>query len=178
MHRKQPPPSPGRGTRKQGRGHQIRTQRRVRSRCQGKGQRKQDKSRAPPRPDGRPGRRAGEPRAATAHRGSVPHRKHTRCTDRRSRQHPHVQNAGTVHAQHRTRSHRSSPGTTAAASASRVHAGSQRQVGARAAPCPGGAQSSADNSHQRPGRALRARLARRTSEKDIRANLTQPRNTQ
>lgn len=57
MPRKQPPPSPGRGTRKQGRGHQIRMQRSVRSRCQGKGQRKQDKSRGPPRPDGRPGRR-------------------------------------------------------------------------------------------------------------------------
>ena len=56
--------------------------------------------------------------------------------------------------------------------------GSQRQVGARAAPYPGGAQSSADNSHQRPGRALRARLAHRTFEKDKRANLTQPRNTQ
>ena len=55
--RKQPPPSPGRGTRKQGRGHQIRMQRSLRSRCQGKGQREQDKSRGPPGPDGRPGRR-------------------------------------------------------------------------------------------------------------------------
>ena len=151
MHRKQPPPSPGRGTRKQGRRHQIRTQGSVRSRCQGKGQRKPDKSRALPRPDGRPGRQAGEPRAATARRGLIPHRKHIHSTDRRPRQQQCVQNAGTVHSLHRTCSHRSSPGTPPEGSASRVHAGSRRQVRARAAPCPGGAQSSADNSHQRPG---------------------------
>lgn len=118
MHRKQPPPSPGRGTRKQGRRHQIRTQGSIRSRCQGKGQRKQDKSRALPRPDGRPGRWAGEPRAATAHRGLIPHRKRTHSTDRRPRQHRCMQNAGTVNALHRTCSHRSSPGTRTEGSAS------------------------------------------------------------
>lgn len=147
MPRKQPPPSPGRGTRKQGRGHQIRMQRSVRSRCQGKGQRKQDKSRGPPRPDGRPGRRpvSSEPPLHTG----VYHltgNTHSPWTDGQGSTSVCKGRDRARAAQ--THSPRSSPETTTGGSASRVHAEPRGQVGARAAPCPGGVQSSADNSGQ------------------------------